>query len=358
MVNFIILDLFCGAGGFSYGFEKNPKFKTVLANDIDSKAIKTFSNNISGCKTILGDISDSKTKKELVRQSKKANVNMIIGGPPCQGFSLKGKNLGLKDNRNFLFREFLSIVRDVQPEIFIIENVKNILSSSSGWFKNQILSEVSNLGYNCNCGVLNAKYFYVPQSRERAFFICSKSKNVDMPKALCNKPVTVREAIEDLSFLNSGEGSFKQEYKFKPKSKYQIMMRGEEKFIFNHVASNHKKVALKKLELIPAEKGKEYLPKEMLGKQQYNTTWSRLVWDDASPTIDTRFDACSNGKNIHPYLHRAITAREAARIQSFDDSFIFYGNKVDVRKQIGNAVPPLLAKAIADKIDEVYRKRS
>ena len=111
---------------------------------------------------------------------------------------------------------------------------------------------------------------------------------------------------------------------------------------------------IEKLKLIPPEQGKEYLPEEMHGNQKFKTTWGRLKWDAVSPTIDTRFDASSNGTNNHPYLNRAITPREAARIQSFDDSFVFYGSKVYVRKQIGNAVPPLLAKAIADRIAEHF----
>ena len=116
------------------------------------------------------------------------------------------------------------------------------------------------------------------------------------------------------------------------------------------MASNHKQVAIDKLKMIPPEKGKDFLPEKMHGNQKFKTTWGRLKWDDVSPTIDTRFDASSNGTNNHPYLNRAITPREAARIQSFNDSFIFYGSRVNIRKQIGNAVPPLLAKAIADQI--------
>ena len=131
---------------------------------------------------------------------------------------------------------------------------------------------------------------------------------------------------------------------------YQRMMRIDSKKLYNHKASNHSQVAIDKLSMIPPEKGKEYLPEELLGKQKFNSTWGRLKWDEPSPTIDTRFDAASNGTNNHPFLNRAITPREAARIQSFDDSFIFYGNKVDIRTQIGNAVPPLMAKAIADHI--------
>lgn len=142
----------------------------------------------------------------------------------------------------------------------------------------------------------------------------------------------------------------KSEYQKKPESDYQKEMRKNSEKLYNHVATNHSEMALKKLAMIPAEKGKSFLPKEMRGKQQYNTTWCRLIWDEVSPTIDTRFDTPSNGTNSHPYLDRSITPREAARLQSFDDKFIFYGNKSAICKQIGNAVPPLLAKEIANKI--------
>ena len=134
-------------------------------------------------------------------------------------------------------------------------------------------------------------------------------------------------------------------------------MRCESKKLYNHKASNHAEIAIKKLAMIPPECGKEYLPEDMLGSQQFSGTWGRLKWDEVSPTIDTRFDAASNGTNNHPFLNRAITPREAARIQSFDDKFVFIGSKVYIRQQIGNAVPPLLAKAIADKIyDELGEK--
>lgn len=160
----------------------------------------------------------------------------------------------------------------------------------------------------------------------------------------------MREAIEDLAYLESNEGCFEQDYITKAKSEYQKAMRVDSNKLYNHKASNHSEIAIYKLSLIPPEKGKEFLPEDLLGKQKFNSTWGRLKWDMPSPTIDTRFDAASNGTNNHPFLNRTITPREAARIQSFDDSFIFYGNKVDIRTQIGNAVPPLMAKAIADQI--------
>lgn len=351
---FRILDLFCGAGGLSWGMHKNPYFKTVVALDYDEKAITTFKNNMPNSEVLIGDITNPTIKEKVILLSKEKKVNMIIGGPPCQGFSLKGKKLGLNDPRNFLFKEYLYFVKNLQPDVFVIENVKGILLSANGWFKNEIIKIIKNLGYTINFDILNAADFGVPQSRERAIFICSKHGSISLPKPTVSKYVTVRDAIEDLAYLESGQGKFEQEYITIPKSEYQIKIRGNSKKLFNHKASNHKQIAIDKLKLIPPEQGKEFLPKELHGNQKFKTTWGRLKWDTVSPTIDTRFDASSNGTNNHPFLHRAITPREAARIQSFDDEFIFWGSKVHIRKQIGNAVPPLLAEAIANKIADYF----
>lgn len=355
-MEFKVLDLFCGAGGFSYGMDKNPNFNTVLALDFDDKALDTFKKNIPNAEVILGDITDKKVKNKVIKKSRDLKVNMIIGGPPCQGFSMKGKKLGMKDPRNFLFREYLDIVKTLQPEVFVIENVKGLCLTSNGWFKDEILSSIKDMEYNVEVGLLNAKDFGVPQSRERTIFICSKKKKIALPNPTVKKYRKVRDAIGDLSYLNSGEGEFESDYITKADSSYQRLMRKGSNKLFNHKASNHKKVAIDKLKLIPPEQGKEFLPPELHGKQQFKTTWGRLKWDSVSPTIDTRFDASSNGTNNHPYLNRAITPREAARLQSFDDKFVFLGPKVCIRKQIGNAVPPLMAKAIADQIDRTINK--
>ena len=351
MAKYKILDLFCGAGGFSYGMDKNPNFETLIALDNDRFAGDTFKKNMPYADVIIGDINDDIIKEEVVSKAKALGINMIIGGPPCQGYSMKGKKLGLKDPRNFLFREYLNIVERLKPDVFVIENVKGLLLASNGWFKDEIVKTIGELGYIVEYGILNASDYGVPQARERAIFICSRHNKVTLPTKTAKKNVTVRDAISDLSYLESGEGSFEQNYKLGVLSEYQKLMRKGSKQLYNHKASNHKQVAIDKLKMIPPEKGKEFLPEELIGNQKFKTTWGRLKWDEVSPTIDTRFDASSNGTNNHPYLHRAITPREAARIQSFDDKFIFYGSKVHVRKQIGNAVPPLLAKAIADKID-------
>ncbi len=349
-MEFKILDLFCGAGGLSYGMHKNPHFNTVVALDLEEKLAITLKKNMPEVEVFFGDIKDHNIKQTIIDASVEKGVNMIIGGPPCQGFSLKGKKLGIDDPRNFLFQEYLSIVETLQPEVFVIENVKALLTTSNGWFKNEIINTIHKLGYHVDVGILKASDFGVPQTRERTIFICCKSKKIPLPSPTVNKPVTVREAIEDLAYLNSGQGAFEQEYTTEISSEYQKIMRLNSKKLYNHQASNHAKIAIEKLKMIPPEKGKECLPKEMIGNQKFKSTWGRLKWDEPSPTIDTRFDASSNGTNNHPFLHRAITPREAARLQSFDDSYIFYGTKVAVRTQIGNAVPPLLAKAIADQI--------
>ena len=346
-MQFKVLDLFCGAGGFSAGLEQNENFTTVVGVDFDENAIKTFAANFPESTVICGDIRKEEIKDAVIEEAQRKGVNMIIGGPPCQGFSLKGKNLGLNDKRNFLFKEYLNIVKRLQPFVFIIENVKNILNSSNHFFRDEILKEIKDLGYIVNYGVLNAKNYGVPQSRERAFFVACKTKFINFPNPM-DETVTTRDAISDLAYLESGEGEIFADYLNKPNSVYQEKLRGKK--LQYHKASTHSKVAIDKLKLIPPEKGKEYLPKELIGKQKFSTTWSRLVWDEVSPTIDTRFDTPSNGKNSHPFLNRAITPREAARLQSFNDDFYFYGTKVSVCKQIGNAVPPLLAKAIGEQI--------
>lgn len=345
-----ILDLFSGAGGFSLGLEMLPEFKTIIAVDCSQPALDTFSKNFPKTTTICADICVQNNKKKIIEISKINNINMIIGGPPCQGFSNKGKKLGLKDPRNFLFREYLDIANKLSPEVFVIENVKSMISAANSFFINEIIQTIKKMNYYVQFGVLNASDFGVPQLRQRTVIIASKNKQVNLPSATMKSKYTVRDAISDLAYLGSGEGEFKQNYLYAPKTKYQYKLRLGQTELFNHSATNHSKEALRKLTQIPPECGKEALPQKLHGNQKFKTTWGRLKWDSQSPTIDTRFDTPSNGRNSHPELNRAITPREAARLQSFPDSFIFCGAKTEICKQIGNAVPPLLGKAIGEAI--------
>jgi len=351
-MQFRVLDLFCGAGGFSYGFDKNSNFTTVLGLDFDADAINTFNYNIKTAKGIVGDITDISVRDSIITQAKELGVNMVIGGPPCQGFSLKGKNLGLEDPRNFLFLEYIKIVEVIRPEVFVIENVKNLINAIGGYFIKQIVDKFVALGYIVNFGVVNAKNFGIPQNRERAVIIGSLTRSIMLPKDLDVITPTIKDAISDLSYLESGQGRENDEYKNAPRSDYQRMLRGSK--LYNHKSTNHSEIAINKLKMIPPEGDKTAIPKELHGKQKFATTWARLKWNDISPTIDTRFDTPSNGRNSHPYLNRAITPREAARIQSFDDNFVFIGGKTAICRQIGNAVPPLLAKNIAETISKAY----
>lgn len=352
-MEFKVLDLFCGAGGLSCGLDSVSCFKSVIGVDYDENVLKTFEKNIKGSITISGDLKNESLKKEIIAKSKELGVNMIVGGPPCQGFSMKGKKLGLDDPRNFLFLEYVKLVEEIKPEVFVIENVKQLLKACDGYFLKQIKERFGSLGYILNYGVLNAADFGVPEHRERAIIIGSKTRSITLPKGNAKK-VTVKEAIEDLSYLESGEGSFESNYINSPTSDYAKMLKGDCKTLYNHQATAHSKIALDKLKMIPPEGDKSSLPKELHGNQKFKTTWARLKWNEQSPTIDTRFDTPSNGRNSHPVLNRAITPREAARIQSFPDSYVFVGKKTSVCKQIGNAVPPLLSKAIGEQIMKSY----
>jgi DNA (cytosine-5)-methyltransferase 1/site-specific DNA-methyltransferase (adenine-specific) len=349
-----ILDLFSGAGGFSYGLHMLPEFTTVAANDFMEDALKTYAFNMPEAYVVHGDITSESVKSQLVKVSRERGVNMIIGGPPCQGFSNKGKKLGLKDPRNFLFREYLELVKELQPEVFVIENVKAMSTSTSGWFMNEILTTIGSYGYQVSHGILTASDFGVPQARQRTFIIASKQFLVPLPDPTGDENVTVRDAISDLAYLESGEGADEMAFQSKPLTAYQQLMRNGAQKLYNHKATNHAAIALHKLGLIPPEMGKESLPVELLGNQKFKTTWGRLKWDSLSPTIDTRFDTPSNGTNSHPFLNRSITPREAARIQSFPDTFRFLGTKTNIGKQIGNAVPPLLARAVGNAILSAY----
>lgn len=341
-----VLDLFCGAGGLSYGFEQ-AGFQASLGVDFNAPALETYQKNHQYSQILCGDLASDDVKQEIIRIAKNQNIKGILGGPPCQGFSLKGKKLGLDDSRNYLFKEYLAIVKNINPDFIVMENVKALATTAGGYFLNEIITQLKQMDFFVNYQILNAKDYGVPQSRERVFIIATKDKPFDFNQIQKLPSVNVAQAISDLNFLNSGEGAFCQNYPILAESDYQQKMRENSTQLYNHQATNHNQIALDKLAQIPAEGDKSSLPKELWGNQKFNTTWGRLKWQSVSPTIDTRFDTPSNGCNSHPVLQRAITPREAARLQSFPDNFIFYGKKTEVCKQIGNAVPPLLALAIA-----------
>ena len=344
-----VIDLFAGVGGMSLGFEM-AGFDVVLANEYDKDIATAYTKNHSSTKMINEDIT--KLDLQSVFEQYKGNIDVIIGGPPCQGFSQKGKRKTIHDERNFLFKYYVKVVDLVKPQYFVMENVPNLLTAEKGYFKREIEELFSKMGYILDAGVLNAADYGVPQNRRRAVIIGKKTneERVNLLPKPVNKKVSVWDAISDLAYLNSGEGDEIQDYKFEARSEYQKKMRMNSNKLLNHKATNHSKLALERLALVPPEQGKECLPEEHLTKSIYSGTWCRMQKDDVSVTITTRFDTPSSGRFTHPYLNRAITVREAARIQSFPDTFEFVGPKVSQMKQVGNAVPPLLANKIADSI--------
>ena len=341
-----VADLFAGVGGLSQGFIK-AGCSIEFAVEFDSAIAEAYQKNHPNTTVYNEDIS--KLDTTLLKQ-KRPHVDIIIGGPPCQGFSQKGKRLSINDPRNFLFQQFVRFVRDFNPTYFVIENVPNILTTSNGYFKDEIIKEFESLGYSVNCGILCASDFGVPQDRRRAVFIGKKGKETILLPKPNGRSTTIKEAIYDLPFIESGEGEEVSKYLVPPFSEYQKELRGCSEVLYNHVATKHSDLALKRLSLIPKGCGKEVLPQEHRTKSIYSGTWCRLLEDGIAATITTRFDTPSSGRFTHPVLNRCLTVREAARIQSFPDNFRFFGNKMSQMKQVGNAVPPLLAYAIALQI--------
>lgn len=342
-----VIDLFAGVGGLSLGFEQCG-FDVVLANEYEPSIANAYKENHINTEVLVGDITQLDLDATFGKF--KGNIDVVIGGPPCQGFSQKGQRKTIHDPRNFLFKYYVEVVELVKPKYFVMENVPNLLSAEDGFFRKEIEELFNSLGYQLTMGVLNASDYGVPQNRRRAVIIGkrgSAAPNLPTPK---RNIVTIWDAISDLAYLESGEGEEVQEYKYEPQSAYQSMLREGSSLLYNHKATHHSALALERLGMIPPNAGKEVLPKEHLTKSIYSGTWTRMRKDEISVTITTRFDTPSSGKFTHPFLNRAITVREAARIQSFPDTFHFIGNKGSQMKQVGNAVPPLLAKAIAEVI--------
>jgi len=351
-----VVDLFAGVGGLSHGFLME-NFEIVFAIEFDKDI--ALANQYNHSNTVVYNIDITQADIQALYK-KYSDIDVIIGGPPCQGFSQKGKRLSLNDERNFLFKHFIKFVEKFRPKYFLLENVPNIITTSNGFFKDEIVNAFNDIGYSIDYNILNASEFSVPQNRKRAFFLGKLGKDkLKLPKPNPNHlKISIKDAIYDLPFITSGEGQEISNYDKKYFSKYQKTLRNKSKILYNHKATNHSKIALERLSLIPKNGGRNSLPKEHLTKSVFSGTWTRLKEDGIAATITTRFDTPSSGLFTHPVLNRCLTVREAARIQSFPDSFRFYGNKTSQMKQVGNAVPPLLAKAIAAVIKKDINNES
>jgi DNA (cytosine-5)-methyltransferase 1 len=342
-------ELFCGLGGLSQGFIQ-AGFDLALGADIHEPSIESFVENHPGVSHILGDLKKV-TAKQMKALAESAGVDIMLAGVPCQGFSLANRKRHDDDDRNQLFRDFLRLAKPVKPRAVVIENVSGMRSAGGGSFvpaiKNAIETE---LGLDVHVLFLNAAHFGVPQTRERLFFVgLPKGSSWTEPKPTHGPSTgkefrTVRDAIFDLPALQSGETSAK--YGKKPTSELAKLLRGNETVLTNHTAPNHPPETISRI------------ARTQQGKPLYDSFRQRirLAWDAPSPTqvsggIRAQFQFG------HPDQARGLTIRERARIQTFPDSMEVRGGLVQSRIQTGNAVPPLLAQALAEEIHRSLRRR-
>ena len=354
-----VIDLFCGCGGFSLGFEQ-AGFLIKSGIDLWSDATNTYQKNFPSAKVFNCDITEISGKK-ITEQSGilPDEVDVIIGGPPCQGFSVSGKRL-IDDPRNILYKSFVGIVSELKPKIFVMENVPGLVRLFNGKIKENIESDFSALGYNVCMQLLSAEQYGVPQQRKRVFFV-GLSKSVfgktlfTFPKPTHGEglivPITTKEAISDLDFIPDDKdlGDI-YEYEKPAENLYQEQMRKKAGNLLNHSAVLHTERTKSIIAMVPDGGNYKNLPKELRETRKVNIAWTRMNSNKPCFTIDT-----GHNHHFHYKENRVPTVRESARIQSFPDNFKFTGIKTRQLKQVGNAVPPLLAQAIAGKISELLR---
>lgn len=338
-----VVDLFSGIGGLGLGFEMAGS-EIVCSLDNWSDAIETLNHNKGNHSGICLDIEKFNLK---INEYINCDVDGVIGGPPCQGFSTAGisdiSDEGIKINhkRNHLYLEFVNTVKILQPRFFLIENVRGLSTRLGGAFIDDIHKRFSKLGYKVNHALLNAADYGVPQLRHRVFIVGLKKRKFDFPQPSTNKYVTCYDALSDLPENPSAS----DKYLSNPKHEYQIKIRGKSSILRNHDITKHSKETIKIISMVPEGGSIKDLPEEFWAIRKFNKAFQRMSKDKPSLTIDT-----GHRNYFHYKYNRIPTVRESCRIQSFSDSFILLGSKTSQYKQIGNAVPPLLAKHIASNI--------
>ena len=338
-----VLDLFSGAGGMSHGFIQ-AGFDVPVAIDNWKDALETLKLNHPDTNVLDVDLGSRSSVEDVLASC--SDIDVVIGGPPCQGFSIAGKR-DPQDPRNKLYRGFVQSVAEIRPRFFVMENVPTISSKSNFELFNSIVVDFQRLGYNVTAEVLLASRFGVPQNRKRMFILGTHAdeQKFDFRKLQEENLISTKEAISDLPEESVVDGS---SYTHKAKSRYQESMRANSHQLFNHQVTAHSEQTIDVISQVPDGGNYKDLPEKYLGIRNVNIAWTRLDSSKPSFTIDT-----GHRHHFHYKYNRVPTARESARIQSFPDDFIFLGSKTSQLKQIGNAVPPLLAKVIATQIRNV-----
>ena len=381
-----VVDLFSGAGGLTLGFKnkilndtfvKSDDYNILFANEIDKNASDAFSLNFPQIPMLNCNITQI-TQNYLVENNiEYSDVDLVIGGPPCQSFSTVGRRQ--YDERAQMYKEYRRMLSFLQPKVFLFENVTGLMT-----MKNAVglpvledikreFSDFSDFGidlsYEIKESVMNAKHFGVPQNRERVFLVGMRRDlesefNWEFPDAELiseDEFLTLEDAIGDLPKLGNGEK--KEYYESNPYTFYQKLMRNNSVELTHHVNGLNGERMLKIMKTVTPGKGKNYinelvetgkLDEKYFLTSGYHNTYGKLWWDRPSSTITNNLSTPSSLRCIHPIQNRALTPREGARIQSFPDTFHFIGNKENINSQIGNAVPPLLAMAIAQKLTSFF----
>lgn len=339
-----VLDLFSGAGGLSLGFLL-AGFTIFGAVDNNQAAMETHCKNFSNEFNYVGNIED--VTDETIKSF--PQIDIVIGGPPCQGFSSANRYTHEdEDPRNKLFYEFIRFVRIIKPKVFVIENVQEILTKDNGYAKNRIIEITENFGYSVDVSVLNASDYGVPQSRKRAFFVGIRNdigRRFDFTMLRKTENiVTVEDALEDILYSDRSDFEGNDFLKYVKNSST----------LNNHDKTNHSEIVIERIKHVPQGGNWRDVPEDLWESNRTNrhsSAYKRLSLDVPSITIDT-----GHMNYFHPIENRVPTVRESARIQSFPDSFLFMGTKTQQYTQVGNAVPPLLSKAIANRIGGILNE--
>lgn len=359
-----VIDLFSGCGGLSLGFMKEG-YTIKKAVEFDANIANIYKKNHPEVDVIVDDIRN-------IDQSgmfKVGDADVIIGGPPCQGFSMAGARIRsgfIDDPRNYLFKHYFNVVKTVKPKVFIMENVKGIMTMQNG----RIFEEIQRIfqdaelldgqPYHLYYRIVKAVEFGIPQKRERMIIIGTTIENInvekiwdltieDIKKAYPTyfDKVTVEDAIGNMP-ETTVDGKITNPAAM---TSYQRYLSCDRDTLSNHTKTNHSKLAVDRMSRI--ENGQNFTALDEQINSVHSGSYGRLCWDEPAPTITTRFDTPAGGRFIHPTENRTLTPREAARIQSFPDDFIFYGNKTTICKTIGNAVPPKISFFLAKLVRKI-----
>ena len=361
------IDLFSGAGGLSSGFIARG-FSVLAANDFDKDAEATFKLNHPDTEFVPGKIQGIEAQHLLdVAGLCKGELYALIGGPPCQAFSVYNHQRGMHDERSGLFREYLRIVDGLRPRFILMENVTGITSIENGRAVDEIRAGLGALGYHVETRILKSERYGIPQERRRIFFLGARDHStLTWPAPTHGVPdemfgarsgmqpyVTVSDTLSDLPELRNGEGAEAMDYTADAKSEYQHLLRQGSFHVFNHVAPQLAPINQERMRHIPQGGSWRDLPERLLPagmrrarRSDHTKRYGRMDPAGLSCTVLTKCDP-HWGAYIHPTQDRAITVREAARLQSFPDRFRFVGSRGEQYRQVGNAVPPLLAQAMA-----------